>query len=172
MARGAKDISVENECLFLMMVNCDPSSPDVPHYHIVGVCQCGGRRKPLRNMCRALRLLVGVGPQLCLIYRWKGLDQAACGCMRGRCMCDVSRRAIAIVLSQLMDVAKALENARQPIESGGRQSPCQSGHQGKSCCDIVRGPIRQAIAHCSVHRPALAIGHEHDIHDRADMSLV
>ena len=105
-SRPCLDLKQEEDDFIVVMWNfefsaiIDDHGPDdfMVHWHSPG-CTCGGARSFRTQMLKAGRLIVGGGPAQCLLYRWKGFEQAVCWWYRISSISDMDLRVIANLVS-------------------------------------------------------------------------
>ena len=100
----------------LMMDNSDMKEPVIKHFHHPR-CRCGGRETFKANMRKCLLLSCGAGCCECLLYRWKGYEQAACWTFRGMNQHGVLPRALLYVYRNA-DFKKAEEDLQAAALNG------------------------------------------------------
>ena len=84
--RPALDMTPDAEEFVLAIMNdrwvkSDPQ-PTWRHFHTPG-CRCGGPQNFKDSIWACFQLLCGHGAPQCLMYRWKGFEQAVCYAKRG-----------------------------------------------------------------------------------------
>jgi hypothetical protein len=77
-ARPALDISLEEEAFLLDFDNSDWGDVVLVHWHLEGVCRCGGPECAKSNWERVMRVMHGGGCPKCLIARWKDVQRSNC----------------------------------------------------------------------------------------------
>lgn len=91
----ARDLSDEDIDNIIAIDNSPWESDDLVHYCVRGGCTCAGDRADAkRRMKEVIRLSLGGGIVVPLLYRFKHMEEASAKILRGRLQHDLMRRAL------------------------------------------------------------------------------
>ena len=111
-ARPSLDMTDDDEAFVRMMDNGRLDVDDATHWH-TPTCQCGGPQHFRTNMRKCFQLSLGAGPVLCLLYRFRGFERAACWFHKGMHQHNILHRALMNIYVKEHVLGSSTSNSRR-----------------------------------------------------------